>query len=302
MNFSNVFDMLNLGVVILDQEYRIVYWNNWMGMHSEIPAEEVVGRDIFEAFPEIDTPVVRRSFKSVFAFGSFYFFSQKLHDYLFPIRTFSSFDTNYEFMQQSCTFSPLREGEGPEVTHICITVQDVTEIAAYEQVLIQQNLRDSLTNAFNHRFFTMRLAEEVERQHRYGGHLSVMLIDIDHFKEVNDTYGHVCGDFILKSVSDSIQTSIRKMDVMARYGGEEFCCIMPETETVHAAVLAERIRGTIAEEEYVYEGHPIRVTVSIGVSGTVEGKVSTPDSLLKNADAGMYKAKKSGRNSVVSFT
>jgi diguanylate cyclase (GGDEF)-like protein len=168
-------------------------------------------------------------------------------------------------------------------------------------VLIQQNLRDSLTNAFNHRFFTMRLAEEVERQHRYGGHLSVMLIDIDHFKEVNDTYGHVCGDFILKSVSDSIQTSIRKMDVMARYGGEEFCCILPETETVHAAVLAERIRETIAEEEYVYEGHPIRVTVSIGVSGTVEGM--SPRRLpAQERGCGMYKAKKSGRNSVVSFT
>jgi transcriptional regulator with PAS, ATPase and Fis domain len=109
MNFSNVFDMLNLGVVILDQEYRIVYWNNWMGMHSEIPAEEVVGRDIFEAFPEIDTPVVRRSFSPSSRSEASNSFSQTSRLSL-PIRTFSSFDTNYEFMQQSCTFSPLRKG------------------------------------------------------------------------------------------------------------------------------------------------------------------------------------------------
>jgi diguanylate cyclase (GGDEF)-like protein len=300
MNFTNVFDILNLGIVILDAEYRIRYWNEWMVIHSGIPAEEMLDRNLFDAYPALDTPVIRRSFKSVFTFGNFFFFSQKLHGYLFPIKAFGSFQGQFEHMQQSCTLCPLREGDGSKVTHICITVQDVTEVAAYEQILLEMTYHDSLTGAYNRRYFNSRLKEEFERHRRYKRSMSMLMIDIDHFKSVNDTHGHQCGDFILKSVSASIQSALRRVDILARYGGEEFCCILPETDFEPSMMIAERIRALVESESYAYEGQIVRVTVSIGVpKGPVPG--DTPESFLKNADGALYEAKKIGRNTVISF-
>lgn len=300
MNFQSVFDMLNMGIVILDTEYRVRYWNDWMAMHSGIPAEEMLDRNIFDAYPNLNQPVILRSFKSVFTFGNFFFFSQKLHGYLFPIKVFSSFQTSFEHMQQSCAVCPLREGDGSRVTHICITVQDVTDVAAYEKIFLEMNHRDSLTGTYNRRFFNSRLKEEFERHRRYKRPMSMLMIDIDHFKSVNDTYGHPCGDYILKSVCGTVQSALRKVDFLARYGGEEFCCILPETSFGNSMILAERIRALVESTVYEYEGQAVRVTISIGVPGT-PGSDDSPDIFLKNADDALYKAKGIGRNVVVSY-
>ncbi len=300
MNFQGVFDMLNMGIVILDAEYRIRYWNDWMAMNSRNPAAEMLDRNIFDVYPNLNQPVFLRSFKSVFTFGNFYFFSQKLHGHLFPIKVVSSFQTSFEYMQQSCTLCPLREGDGPQVTHICITVQDVTDVAAYEKILVEMTHRDSLTGTYNRRYFTNRLKEEFERHRRYKRPMSMLMIDIDHFKAVNDTYGHPCGDHILKSVCGTVQSALRRVDILARYGGEEFCCILPETGFENSMILADRIRALVESAVYTYEGQDIRVTVSIGVPGTPEPGDS-PDTFLKCADDALYKAKETGRNVVVSF-
>lgn len=299
MNFRNVFDMLNLGIVILDAEYRIRFWNDWMAVHSGLSAEETVGRNLFDAYPNLDQPVFLRSFKSVFTFGNFHFFSQKLHNYLFPLKAFSSFQTSFEYMQQSCTVCPLREGDGSQVTHICITVQDVTDVAAYERILVEMNHRDSLTGTYNRRYLTSRLKEEFERHRRYKRPMSMIMVDIDHFKNVNDTYGHPCGDHILKAVCGTIQSALRRVDILARFGGEEFCCILPETTFENSMMIAERIRSLVESAAYVYDGQAIPVTVSVGVPRPPETEDS-PDTLLKNADDALYKAKETGRNLVVS--
>jgi diguanylate cyclase (GGDEF)-like protein len=300
MNFRNVFDMLNLGIVILDAEYRIRFWNDWMAVHSGFAAREMLDRNLFEAYPNLDQPVFARSFKSVFTFGNFHFFSQKLHGYLFPIKTFSSFQSSFEHMQQSCTVCPLREGDGTKVTHICITVQDVTDVAAYERILVEMNHRDALTGTYNRRYFTCRLKEEFERHRRYRRPMSMLMIDIDHFKRVNDSCGHPCGDHVLKSVCGTIQSALRRVDILARFGGEEFCCILPETPFDHSMVLAERIRALVESSSCVHDGKIVRVTVSIGVPGPA-GPSDTHETLLKNADDALYRAKEAGRNRVVSF-
>ena len=300
MNFRNVFDILNLGIIILDSDYKIQYWNDWMAAYSRRTAEEMIGQNIFDAFPNLKKPVFVRSFKSVLTFGNFYFFSQKLHGHLFPIPSASSFQSSFEYMQQSCTVCPLRENDGPQVTHLCITVQDVTEIAEYERMLEEINHRDSLTGVYNRRFFTSRFKEEFERHKRYNRLMSMMIIDIDHFKLVNDTYGHQCGDFILKSVCDTFLAGLRRVDVLARYGGEEFCCILPETSFENSLLVAERIRAQVEKACYEYEGHPIKVTVSIGVPRP-PGPSDSHEAFLKNADNALYKAKASGRNTVAVF-
>ena len=299
MNFRNVFNALNLGIVILDSTYKIRFWNDWMAVQSQKKAEDVLDQNIFDVYPNLNKPIFLRSFKSVFTFGNFYFFSQKLHGHLFPIPTVSSFQTSFEHMQQSCTVCPMREGDGPQVTHICITVQDVTEMVEYEKMLVEINHRDHLTGTYNRRFLTSRLKEEFERHRRYKRSMSLMMIDLDFFKSINDTYGHPCGDFILKSVCDTIHAALRRVDILARYGGEEFCCILPETSFENCLLVAERIRSQIETTSYVYDGQTVKVTVSIGVPRPSEPS-DTHETILKNADSALYDAKMSGRNKVSS--
>ncbi|MBN1382148.1 MAG: diguanylate cyclase [Deltaproteobacteria bacterium] len=298
MNFTQVFDMLNLGLVILDKDLHIQYWNNWMATHSGLVKENLIGRNLLDAFPNLDNPIFARSIKSVLTFGNYYFFSQKLHGYLFPMKTSGTFKGEFQMMQQSCTAYPIRE-DNKRISHICITVQDVTEIARYEKALIEMNLRDGLTGAYNRRFLTMRLAEEFERHRRYSRSLSLLMLDLDYFKKINDAYGHQCGDYILKDVCDTISSILRKVDLLIRYGGEEFCCLLPETDLNAALKLAERIRQSIAEKDFLYNDDKIHITVSIGVH-EFRGDIDSSDTLLRKADEGLYKAKKAGRNKVFS--
>lgn len=297
---SQLFDTVNIGLVVLDSELKVRYWNRWMEHYSGVPSERIAGASLFEHFPSLNTPKFLRSCKSVLAFGNFAFFSQKLHHYLFPFRADSSFASRFEFMQQSCSMGPLRD-EDKNITSLYLTVQDVTELALYEHRLLEMNLRDGLTGVYNRRFLEQRLAEEFERHVRYSRNFSIIMFDIDFFKKVNDTYGHQCGDFVLKGVSGKIATLIRNSDFLARYGGEEFCCLLPETGLASAKLLAERFRKSIAEMTQVYQAKDIAVTISLGVSELTR-KNASPTSLLERADEALYQAKHSGRNQVVALS
>lgn len=297
-DLAQIFDTVNIGILVLDGSLRVRYWNRWMETHSGIPAAEINDAPLFEFFPTLDTPKFLRACKAVLAFGNFSFFSQKLHGYLFPFRPESSFESRFDRMQQSCSIGPIRDVTGT-VTALYITVQDVTELAAYEHRLLEMNMRDGLTGVYNRRFLEKRLEEEFDRHVRYGGKFSVVMFDIDFFKKVNDTHGHQGGDFILKNVSATIASLVRKTDFLARYGGEEFCCLLPETGLASACLLAERFRCAVAELDNSYQGRAIRVTISLGVAEICDG-VDSPDALLKKADDALYLAKGSGRNRVVS--
>jgi diguanylate cyclase len=297
---SQLFDTVNIGLVVLDRDLNVRYWNRWMEIYSGIPSERIVGASLFDFFPSLNTSKFLRSCKSVLAFGNFSFFSQKLHQYLFPFRADSSFESRFEFMQQSCSMGPLRD-DAKNITSLYLTVQDVTELAVYEHRLLEMNMRDGLTGIYNRRFLEKRLAEEFERHVRYSRNLSVIMFDIDFFKKVNDTHGHQCGDFILKGVSGKVASMIRKTDFLARYGGEEFCCLLPETDLASATVLAERFRKNIAEMAQVYQEKEITVTISLGVS-ELSKQFPTPSSLLERADEALYQAKGSGRNQVVALS
>lgn len=295
-----LFDTINIGLVVIDRDLKVRYWNRWMEFYSGISCECIIGCSLFEFYPNLNSPKFLRNCKSVLTFGSFSFFSQKLHHYLFPFRADSSFESRFEFMQQSCSMGPLRD-EANAIISLYITVQDVTELAAYEHRLLEMNLRDGLTGVYNRRFMEKRLADEYERHVRYGRNFSIIMFDIDFFKKVNDTYGHQCGDFILKSISEKISSMIRKTDFLARYGGEEFCCLLPETNLAAARMLAERFRVAVAEMKSVYQDHEITVTISLGVS-ELKGQFSSSEALFKMADDALYQAKNSGRNRVVALS
>ena len=299
MILEQILETLNLGIVVLDSDLNVKHWNRWMVLHSEIPGELIRGRSIIEFFPNLNNPRFLRSCKAVFTFGNFTFFSQKLHRYLFPFKPVSSFGARIDWMQQSCTMGPLRD-EDNVIRHLYLTVQDVTEVVAYEQRLLDMNMQDSLTGAYNRRFLDVYIQREFDRHKRYATPFSVIMLDIDYFKTVNDEYGHQCGDSLLKNIAAEIAASIRKVDFLARYGGEEFCCLLPETTLPKALFVAERIRKSIARRRFDYEGNILQLTVSAGVS-TLLGDIDSAESLIGKADEALYAAKRQGRNRVVSL-
>lgn len=157
-------------------------------------------------------------------------------------------------------------------------------------------ITDGLTKAFNRRHFFEVAQIELDRAVRYGTPISLLLIDADNFKAINDAYGHVCGDRVLQNISHSCMENIRQEDVFARYGGEEFILLMPQTHADGAIILAERIRSRIAEQVDFFDGKRILATVSIGVSTITSG---TLEQLIEQADQALYQAKRLGKNRVV---
>ncbi len=160
---------------------------------------------------------------------------------------------------------------------------------------------DKLTGVANRQQLLATLFTEVERASRYNRPFSVGFVDIDHFKAVNDTYGHAAGDIVLRGVAQIINANLRSTDLVGRYGGEEFMLLLSETGVEYAAVLAEKLRNLVQREGFAVDGNPdLHVTVSIGIAGG-EGSALRVDSLARDADAAMYSAKSLGRNQVYVF-
>lgn len=159
--------------------------------------------------------------------------------------------------------------------------------------------RDQLTGLYNRREFEDRFQNEFERARRYGMDLSVMMLDLDHFKEVNDTYGHAAGDDVLSAVGRVMKDSTRQVDIAGRYGGEEFTMVLPETDLDSTRELARRLKESIAELEFqADDGTTFQVTASIGVS-EYHSTDENHEDILKRADEALYRAKDRGRNRVV---
>lgn len=160
------------------------------------------------------------------------------------------------------------------------------------------SITDELTQLYTRRHLKSVLAQEFERAKRYGTIVTVAMIDIDDFKKVNDIYGHMAGDYVLKEVSKIFINTLRKTDFVYRYGGEEICILMPETLIEKAFIPLERLRKTIENRNFIFDGKKMNVTVSIGAS-TFKKEMRDANELIEKADAALYRAKKSGKNKVV---
>ncbi len=169
---------------------------------------------------------------------------------------------------------------------------------AYHEEIYRLTTIDGLTQIFNKRYFMETLERELSRSRRYGRDLSLVIFDIDHFKNVNDTFGHLAGDYILKQLAELVKLNIRREDFLARYGGEEFAVILPELEHLQAMRMAEKVIKLVGEYDFVFEGNHIPLTVSIGVA-TLNEDVSEAIEFIKIADTNLYEAKKTGRDRVV---
>ena len=155
---------------------------------------------------------------------------------------------------------------------------------------------DPLTNCFNRRALMEKLEQEMDRAARYATMLTGMMVDIDNFKQINDTHGHLVGDRVLKQLASLLKREQRSVDIVARYGGEEFVVLLPETTSTESRNFAERILRRVATHDFGEPGHPVRVTSSIGIASFPDERVSDGESLLRLADTHLYRAKSDGRN------
>lgn len=176
--------------------------------------------------------------------------------------------------------------------------RDLAQALAAMQRLASE---DGLTGLMNRRALLEALQREVERTRRLGSTLAVVMLDIDHFKHVNDEHGHAMGDAVLRGVAARLRSGIRAVDLAGRYGGEELCLVLPDTDLAGATTVAESLRAAIAGEPYEDAGQRVQVTASFGVAANTGGRPLPVDELLRRADTALYEAKTAGRNRVAAM-
>jgi len=216
----------------------------------------------------------------------------KIEQKIIGVMTIEEKDGDESFSESDLEFLSLIAAE----TGIAI------EKARLYEKMEQMSVTDGLTGIANRRYFDTRLREEMLKAKRYNLPLSVIMLDIDHFKNFNDTYGHLIGDEILKHLATLLKGNVRETDIVARYGGEEFAVICPDCDTDRAAALAERLRDIVEKEEIhgSREYPSLHITISLGI-GNLPEDASTEEALVKAADEALYHAKQHGRNRVTVF-
>jgi len=296
-------DMLSVGIIVLNRDLEIVLWNRWMEEHSKIDRAQALGKVITGFFPDLETKRFSWKVKAVFKLGHYSFFTQEHYQYLFHFPNQQLIQAGAREMQQNCILSPLKDKEGM-VEYVLVSVYDVTDAIVYQQQLIEAkklyerlSVMDELTAVHNRRHLWQRLQEEFARYFRNGQPLSFLLLDIDHFKCINDHYGHLAGDYVLKELCSIIPSILRTYDIVGRYGGEEFGVILPNTNLSSSLMVAERMRSQVEKYSFVFQQQRLPVTISIGLA---EVNPDTPDieKLIHHADEALYQAKESGRNRV----
>lgn len=301
-----IVDRINVGIFIVNEQLEIQFWNKFMASNSGVDAKDVVGKPLFDAFPDLPQRWFAKKVSSVFMLKNFAFTSWEQRPYLFPFRHNRPVTGGMEFMCQDLTLMPVKNDAG-EVESVCIILFDVTDAAIYRSMhhaamkkLEMVSRVDGLTQLFNRSHWQSRLAEEFSRAGRYQAPLSLIMFDLDHFKSVNDTHGHLGGDAVLMQVAVIIKAALRDSDIAGRYGGEEFGIVLPNTNAEGARVVAERLRSTLQATPVPFEKLQISVTASLGIAEFSHG-VKDAEEFIANADAALYEAKEAGRNRVVIY-
>ena len=294
---------IDVGVVVFDREYRVEVWNTFMENRSGRMPSEAHHRSFFELFPEVDELWFRNKVENVATLGTPSFTIWEQRPYLVRFKNYQPITGLEDFMYQNTTLLPLK-GISGDIEHICLIVYDVTDVAINRKRLQKANTElqwlsntDRLTGLYNRGYWEERLRQEHVRHRRYDSQAALVMFDIDHFKRINDTYGHQAGDSVIRKVAEVVKESLREVDVAGRYGGEEFAVLLPDTDRQGGQIFAERLRAAIEALTVRYQEHEIRFTVSLGVADLGEPTESHAQ-LIEWADEALYHSKASGRNRV----
>jgi diguanylate cyclase (GGDEF)-like protein len=297
---------VDVGLIVLDRDYRVRLWNGFMENHSGQSGAYVIGNNLFELFPDLPEGWFRRKAESVFVLESRAFTTWEQRPYLLRFKNYRPITGTAEFMYQNITLIPLVSTDG-KIDHIGVILYDVTSIAISKLALEAANLglarlsrTDRLTELNNRGYWEECLITEFARYQRSKHPSTLIMFDIDHFKKVNDTYGHQAGDEVIRVTSRTLRASIRTTDIAGRYGGEEFGVILVDTSAEQGLYLAERIRKKIEALTVTFEQVEIRFTISLGIAQANDGMTDHAQ-WLQNSDLALYQAKHGGRNQSVVF-
>ena len=326
----SILDHAPIGQFVLRNDFSVLFWNRCMESWTGVTREELVGTVILDRYPHLGSPKYAQRIAGIFNGGPPAVFSSQLHRYVIPaplpggklrcqytvvtaIPDRISGSSHAMFAIQDVTsLTEAIENHGQALQRAMAEMEErkkaetkllstAEELKRLNKILKERSIRDGLTGLFNHHYFYQVLHRDFLLATRAKSDLACVLIDLDFFKHVNDSYGHPSGDLVLKKVASLIRRSVRKTDVVARYGGEEFAVLLPNTDIEGAMVIAEHIRLAIARHPFQGASIPIQITASFGVATRQTHLMTTPQELLAGADHALYQAKNAGRNSVRAF-
>ncbi|KMT66452.1 GGDEF domain-containing protein [Catenovulum maritimum] len=300
-SFMAMLQNLDVGLVVLDREYKIQLWNNFMESHSGLHPYEVREQVLFDAFPEINRDWFCHKAESVFQLNTRAFTTWEQRPYLFKFKNYRPITGSAQFMYQNITIIPLDSSVGV-VEKIGIIVYDVTDVAvnrielnAVNNELKRLSRTDKLTGLYNRGYWEDCLAKEFKRAQRTEQVSTLVMFDIDHFKKVNDKYGHPAGDAAIKNTADLLIMNMRETDVAGRYGGEEYTVLLIGTTAEQSMTFVERLRKSIEDSVVQYQDQKFKYTVSLGVAELTKN-IKSHSEWIESADQALYQSKENGRN------
>ncbi|QIR78264.1 diguanylate cyclase [Sulfurospirillum diekertiae] len=333
INCEKIIDSINVGILTVDTDLNIYYINKWFAVHNNVEAEHIIGKNLLSLFELTSERLksLKRHIKAALTLNSPSFFTADSNDYLFPVKNSMTTKSIFEFMQQDVTIMPYNL----ETKQVTILIYDQTglmeeksrchkeseelakavkianatirkletaksKLIKQKDIIYKQAHYDHLTSLANRTLLNQRLQLLVENNQYSGKKFGVLFLDLDNFKEINDSMGHDVGDMILIHVAKTLLLATRKSDTVARFGGDEFIILIDEIEEIKALEnIAQKLIDAIQQPIRIHH-LDIHITMSIGIS-------LFPDSgkdfnqLIKNADLALYLAKESGRNNFKIF-
>ncbi len=299
----DMFQTVDVGLVVLTADYKIQVWNGFMENHSGLTPRQVRDRYLFDLFSEIDEEWLRRKCDPVILLKNRAFTIWEQRPYIFKFRNYRPITGVADYMYQNSTIFPITDLRGV-VTHLCMIIYDVTDVATSRLELESMNgqLRqlsktDFLTELNNRGTWEDALSHEFKRLKRSGHSSSLLMCDIDHFKRINDTYGHAAGDVVIKQVAQAVKKNLRETDIAGRYGGEEFAVLLVDTTADQALYFAERLRKTVENMQMEFNQQLLKATISIGIA-QFNADMTEYRQWIELADKGLYTSKADGRNRI----
>ena len=298
---NELINAIDVGVVVLDSDFCVEVWNQFMENHASIKPADIVGQSLFSHFPEIDEGWLRQKSVPIFNLRSPVFIIWEQRQYLFKFGANRPVTCGAHHMYQNVTMFPII-GDNGEVSRFCIMVYDVTDQALSKLGMSRLNDElkvasriDGLTGLFNRRYWQERFEQAYKLAKRREKPSTALMLDIDHFKKVNDTYGHQAGDSVIQSLAHLIKRCVRETDLAGRYGGEEFAVILTDSAVDNAVTVAERLRRLAEHSQVEHEGQIIKFNISVGLA-EFSPLCDSPMEWLERADQALYQAKQTGRN------
>ncbi len=302
----DILQSLEVGLVVLDMDYKVLVWNGFMENHSGINGAAIHEKCMFDYVKNLPREWLEKKVEDAIVLRTPVFSTWEQRQYLFQFKATRPFTGMSEYMYQNVTVMPLKSIHGG-VSQICIIVYDVTDSASNQlglhkanEQLRQLSITDGLTKLYNRAYWQECLSQEYNRYQRKPIDVTLMMMDIDFFKKVNDTYGHPAGDAVLRKLSETLKSHLRSTDVAGRYGGEEFAIILLDSDVIKSITVAERLRKAVEAIVVHYENMVIKFTISVGLCQLEKDTASAKDWLI-NTDNCLYYSKKNGRNQVTAY-